>query len=139
MPDITLRHWPSRESRCCPVCRPAAPRNGRQAARPGAGPGGAARQRRLDSGHAAFAGTGSRATERGLRDTGVVVKPHDFRRTVATLVADKSKTKDAMALLGHSTEATTLRHYIKRTHIAPDLRDVLDVLVRPVEAAGRSK
>ena len=71
-----------------------------------------------------------------LRGTGVAVKPHDFRRTVATLVADESSTKDATALLGHSTEATTVRHYIKRTHVAPDVRQVLDLLVAPDATAG---
>jgi hypothetical protein len=30
---------------------------------------------------------------------------------------------------GSSTEATTLRHYVKRTHVAPDVRVVLDLLV----------
>lgn len=38
-------------------------------------------------------------------------------------------TKTAAAELDHSMEVTTLRHYDKRTHIAPDLWVVLDLLV----------
>ncbi|GAB2469887.1 hypothetical protein GCM10027063_07830 [Promicromonospora xylanilytica] len=64
-----------------------------------------------------------------LEGTGVTVRPHDFRRTVASLLDAQLDTKTAAAQLGHSTEATTLRHYVKRTHIAPDVRVVLDLLV----------
>lgn len=29
----------------------------------------------------------------------------------------------------HADEGTTVRHYVKRTHVAPDLRVVIDQLV----------
>lgn len=64
-----------------------------------------------------------------LEGTGVTVRPHDFRRTVASLLDAQLDTKTAAAQLGHSTEATTLRHYVKRTQVAPDIRVVLDMLV----------
>jgi integrase len=68
-----------------------------------------------------------------LRDaqarTGTKVTPHDFRRTVATQVANSTTIGNATALLGHADEGTTVRHYVKRTHVAPDLRVVIDQLV----------
>lgn len=69
-----------------------------------------------------------------LEGTGVTVRPHDFRRTVASLLDAELDTKTAAAQLGHSTEATTLRHYVKRTHVAPDVRVVLDLLVTQPDA-----
>ena len=63
-----------------------------------------------------------------LEGTGATVRPHDFRRTVASLLDAQLDTKTVAAQLGHSTEATTLRNYAKRTHIAPDVRVVLDLL-----------
>jgi integrase len=57
------------------------------------------------------------------------VTPHDFRRTVATQVARGSTLADATALLGHSDESTTARHYVQRIHVAPDMRVVIDQLV----------
>ena len=36
-------------------------------------------------------------------------------------------------MLGHADEGTTVRHYVKRTHVAPDLRVVIDQLVQRVE------
>ncbi|WP_421743025.1 tyrosine-type recombinase/integrase [Cellulomonas sp.] len=63
------------------------------------------------------------------KDTGVGVTPHDFRRTVATQVARGSTLANATALLGHSDESTTARHYVRRIHVAPDMRVVIDQLV----------
>ncbi|MBO3102228.1 tyrosine-type recombinase/integrase [Cellulomonas fengjieae] len=57
------------------------------------------------------------------------VTPHDFRRTVATQVARESTLANATALLGHSDESTTARHYVQRIHVAPDLRVIIDQLV----------
>ena len=37
---------------------------------------------------------------------------------------------NATALLGHADEGTTVRHFAKRTHVAPDLRGVIDQLVQ---------
>ncbi|MEK8227411.1 hypothetical protein NKG05_16875 [Oerskovia sp. M15] len=39
----------------------------------------------------------------------------------------------ATALLGHADEGTTVRHYVKRTHVAPDLRAVIDQLIQQAE------
>ncbi|WP_157803833.1 tyrosine-type recombinase/integrase [Luteimicrobium subarcticum] len=62
-------------------------------------------------------------------EAGTSVTPHDFRRTVATQVANATTIGNATALLGHADEGTTVRHYVKRTHVAPDLRTVIDQLV----------
>lgn len=68
-----------------------------------------------------------------LRDAqlaiGTTVTPHDFRRTVATQVANSTTIGNATALLGHADEGTTVRHYVKRNHVAPDLRVVIDQLI----------
>lgn len=66
--------------------------------------------------------------------TGITVTPHDFRRPIATQVANQTTVGNATALLGHADEGTTLRHYVRRTHIAPDLRIVIDQLVQQAEA-----
>ncbi|MFC7876621.1 tyrosine-type recombinase/integrase [Isoptericola sp. NPDC057391] len=48
-----------------------------------------------------------------LRDAqaaiGTKVTPHDFRRTVATQVANSTTIANATALLGHADEGTTVR------------------------------
>lgn len=61
------------------------------------------------------------------------VTPHTFRRTVATLIDRERSLEDAALQLGHSGTAVTSRHYIEKTGLAPDLRDVLEALgeVRP--------
>ncbi|MFD2027618.1 site-specific integrase [Promicromonospora aerolata] len=66
--------------------------------------------------------------------TGIKVTPHDFRRTIATRVANETTIGNATALLGHADEGTTVRHYVDRTHVAPDLRIVIDQLVQQAEA-----
>ena len=75
-----------------------------------------------------------------LRDAqtaiGTKVTPHDFRRTVATQVANSTTIANATALLGHADEGTTVRHYVKRTHVAPDLRTVIDQLVTQASTSG---
>ncbi len=58
------------------------------------------------------------------------VTPHDFRRTVATQVANSTTLSNATALLGHADESTTARHYVQRVHVAPDLRVVIDRLIQ---------
>ncbi len=67
---------------------------------------------------------------------GTKVTPHDFRRTVATQVANSTTIGNATALLGHADEGTTVRHYEKRTHVAPDLRVVIDQLVQQASVDG---
>ena len=95
----------------------------------------------LDGGPDALVFPSTRATPRSpsrvrdqLREAqasiGTTVTPHDFRRTVATQVANSTTIGNATALLGHADEGTTVRHYVKRTHVAPDLRVVLDQLVQ---------
>lgn len=63
------------------------------------------------------------------KDIGIDVRPHDFRRTVATQVARGTTLANATALLGHADESTTTRHYVQRIHVAPDVRAVIDQLV----------
>lgn len=60
------------------------------------------------------------------------VKPHTFRKTVATLVAEESSLEDAARQLGHRGTAVTAKHYVERKTVAPDLTAVLDKL-GPVE------
>lgn len=102
----------------------------------------------LDGGPDALVFPSTRATPRSpsrvrdqLREAqasiGTTVTPHDFRRTVATQVANSTTIGNATALLGHADEGTTVRHYVKRTHIAPDLRVFIDQLVQQA-AAGVS-
>lgn len=56
------------------------------------------------------------------------VTPHTFRRTVATIIEREHGTKDASAQLGHASEAVTSKHYVERSHVAPDLTSTLDRL-----------
>lgn len=56
------------------------------------------------------------------------VVPHTFRKSVATLADDVEK---ASQQLGHSGTATTKKNYIPKTHVGPDLRDVLDQIAQP--------
>ncbi|MET9199054.1 site-specific integrase [Gordonia sp. NPDC003585] len=56
------------------------------------------------------------------------VKPHTFRKTVATLVEREASLADAAAQLGHSGTDVTTRHYVQRAQVAPDLTRVLDLL-----------
>lgn len=58
------------------------------------------------------------------------VKPHTFRKSVATLAGN---TKRASEQLGHTDERTTEQHYIPRMHEGPDLVDVLEQIGAPAE------
>ncbi|WP_165399972.1 tyrosine-type recombinase/integrase [Xylanimonas ulmi] len=74
--------------------------------------------------------------------TGLDIRPHDFRRTVGTMVANTTSIASASAQLGHAGEATTRLHYVKRNRLAPDLRVVIDQLVTQASAdlaAGTKK
>ncbi|MBB0990928.1 site-specific integrase [Dietzia sp. SLG510A3-30A2] len=62
------------------------------------------------------------------------VKPHTFRRTVATLVEREAGLSAATAQLGHSGTAVTERHYVERAAAAPDLTRVLGTL-SPADSA----
>lgn len=76
-----------------------------------------------------FAG---RRVRRQLRDargeTFAWVKPHTFRKTVATLVEREASLTDAAAQLGHSGTEVTTWHYVQRAQVAPDLSGILDLL-----------
>ncbi|QAY64167.1 hypothetical protein ET495_14130 [Xylanimonas allomyrinae] len=65
---------------------------------------------------------------------GLDIRPHDFRRTVGTTVANSTSIASASAQLGHAGEATTRRHYVKRNRLDPDLRIVIDQLVTKASA-----
>ncbi|WP_159067406.1 tyrosine-type recombinase/integrase [Gordonia iterans] len=56
------------------------------------------------------------------------VKPHTFRKTVATLVERESSLEAASKQLGHAGSAVTAKHYVERSVVAPDVSDVLDLL-----------
>lgn len=53
------------------------------------------------------------------------VTPHTFRKTVGTLLADSQGMAVASAQLGHSSEAVTSKHYVQKTHQAPDMTEAL--------------
>ncbi|WP_163275536.1 site-specific integrase [Cellulomonas iranensis] len=53
------------------------------------------------------------------------VTTHTMRKTAATTVARAYDDATAAALLGHSGVGS-LRHYVQRSHQAPDVRDVLE-------------
>lgn len=56
------------------------------------------------------------------------VKPHTFRKTVATLVERELGMGAASIQLGHSGIGVTERHYVMRAVEAPDTRTALDKL-----------
>ena len=53
------------------------------------------------------------------------VKPHSFRKTVATEVKRSHGLSAASEVLGHSGVAVTERAYVERVSTAPDVRDAL--------------
>lgn len=55
------------------------------------------------------------------------VTPHTVRATVATQVAKAGSLADASALLGHSSESMTLKHYVEKDHAAPNVSGLLEV------------
>lgn len=68
------------------------------------------------------------------RDTALEwVTPHTFRKTVATLIAERVNTDSAAQQLGHSSPAITREFYIAKPAIAADFADVLENLAAPRE------
>jgi integrase len=66
------------------------------------------------------------------RDTGLDwVTPHTFRKTVATLIAERVSAETASQQLGHSSPAVTREFYISKPAIAADVADVLAELAEP--------
>lgn len=53
------------------------------------------------------------------------VTPHTFRKSVGTLLANTEGMASASAQLGHSSEQITSRHYVQKTHEAPDMTALL--------------
>ncbi|NGN84814.1 tyrosine-type recombinase/integrase [Arthrobacter silviterrae] len=53
------------------------------------------------------------------------VTPHTFRKSVGTILANTQGMAAATAQLGHSSELITRKHYVQKTHEAPDNTEVL--------------
>ncbi|MDR7086821.1 integrase [Aeromicrobium panaciterrae] len=68
-----------------------------------------------------------RRTWRKIREGTVFgeVTPHDFRRTVATLIAREHGSEGSAEQLGHTSDKVTKDHYIQRPP-APDFRETLE-------------
>lgn len=55
------------------------------------------------------------------------ITPHTFRKSVGTILANTQGMAAATAQLGHSSEQITSKHYVQKTHEAPDNTEVLQV------------
>lgn len=64
------------------------------------------------------------------------VHPHVFRKTAAALVKDPEL---AAGLLGHADSRVTKAHYLPRTTLAPDVRDLLDEMSREPSSTHRNE
>ncbi|MEU4157877.1 site-specific integrase [Actinoplanes sp. NPDC026670] len=53
---------------------------------------------------------------------------HVFRKTVATVLDDAGKTKEASRQLGHASEEVTKAYYIAKPKLVPDVTDILNTL-----------
>ncbi len=60
------------------------------------------------------------------------VTPHTFRKSVGTLLANSEGMASASAQPGHSNEQITSRHYVQKTHQAPDMTALLQSFGREV-------
>ncbi|MEU1970889.1 site-specific integrase [Microbacterium sp. NPDC019599] len=67
-----------------------------------------------------------------LDDAGLAgrgIKPHSFRKTVATLISEEADDEMAAEMLGHSGTAVTRKHYIERKQAAnPETAKILEML-----------
>ncbi|MFI1994590.1 tyrosine-type recombinase/integrase [Actinoplanes sp. NPDC020271] len=63
------------------------------------------------------------------------VKPHTFRKTVATLIGNEVSADSAAAQLGHGDKAVTKKHYIEEPAVAPDSSAILERLGGPPRVA----
>ena len=61
------------------------------------------------------------------------VTPHTFRKTVGTLLEASSGMAVASAQLGHSSENVTRKHYVQKTHEAPDNPTLLEAFGQRLE------
>lgn len=63
----------------------------------------------------------------GLKERGI--KPHSFRKTVATLISEEGNDEMAAEMLGHADTAVTREHYIERKQKAnPETARILEGL-----------
>jgi integrase len=70
--------------------------------------------------------------EAGLDGRGI--KPHSFRKTVATLLSEEATDEVAAEMLGHAGTAVTREHYIERKQRAnPETARILEGLAPPRE------
>ncbi|MFD0043599.1 tyrosine-type recombinase/integrase [Pseudarthrobacter scleromae] len=60
------------------------------------------------------------------------ITPHTFRSTVGSVIAEAFSDEAAQKQLGHSSPATTRKHYIQRPDLIPDYSSGID-LARPLE------
>jgi integrase len=73
------------------------------------------------------------------KDTGLDwVTPHTFRKTVATLIAERVDAETAARQLGHSSSVITREFYISKPAIAADVAHVLDELAHRAEGEPRA-
>ena len=73
----------------------------------------------------------------GLAGRGI--KPHSFRRTVATLISEEADDEMAAEMLGHAGTAVTREHYIERKQKAnPETARILERLAPPGDSEPRS-
>ena len=57
------------------------------------------------------------------------VKPHTFRKTVATVIEREADLRTASQQLGHGSEAVTRKHYVQRAATGPDTRSITSLFV----------
>jgi integrase len=73
----------------------------------------------------------------GLEGRGI--KPHSFRKTVATLISEEADDAMAAEMLGHAGTAVTREHYIERKQRAnPETARILEGLAPPHEPESTS-
>jgi len=71
--------------------------------------------------------------------TGRGIKPHSFRKTVATLISEEADDEMAAAMLGHAGTAVTREHYIERKQRAdPETARILEGLAPEGDAEPTS-
>jgi len=77
-----------------------------------------------------------------LDDAGLAgrgIKPHSFRKTVATLISEEADDETAAEMLGHAGTAVTRQHYIERKQKAnPETARILEQLAPPHDSDSTS-
>ncbi|GAA2973852.1 tyrosine-type recombinase/integrase [Microbacterium terrae] len=67
------------------------------------------------------------------------ISPHAFRRTGATLLANRLDIETAAEVLGHSTPATTRDHYVEPSHAVDAVSALVLQRLGPLEAPRRPR